>query len=152
MGVQIKTYQNIKECSQDSDYDFQAYVIAPELGDRIKNLKNRAFYNGDVQEVQLSFPSSTLNNFRRKLCKMLDMPDPFQNEIALDQPFYELMEFADNEGVMDWDSASELYKDFVQHEVTALTSLHTVDEVDLYRKFMEICKLASVPNSVIVYS
>lgn len=61
------------------------------------------------------------------------------------QPFFELIHFADNEGIIGARVAAKLLRDFQHHDATAETLDTTVDKdfIHAYRRWRMACELAS---------
>lgn len=117
MGLDITVYKNI-EPTQDEDYCFKAFQIEGLKESRMKNLKAGQEYNG---ENVFSFRAGSYggyNAFRNELAKLSGLDDRTiwaNPEKYKDVPFYELINFSDCEGVMDWETAAVLCEDFIEN-------------------------------------
>ena len=67
-----------------------------------------------------------------------------------DVPFYELFDFADNDGTIDRDSSQNLYNDFVEHKQLA-TEKMPVYYLEYYGRWLETFELAK-DAGVVVFS
>lgn len=157
MSVQISVHTNVKKLDptpkEFNENSFRAFVIDDSWKDRIKNLEEGAYYVGTRRHQLISYSSTTHNNFRSILCKLIGKEwNYWQGEVSKDTPFYELLEFADNEGCMDWESAAELYKDFIEYQADALTKFYLTADVEIYNKWLSLLAIAKLKNSVIVFS
>lgn len=148
MGLDVKVYQNIELVDGD-DYDFLAFTLDGFEG-RIKNLVWDGKYNGECVAKLISYSCSTHNRFRDALAVMLGKKEDFwwTTDVGEDIPFYELFEFADNEGCMDWGAANNLYNDFLEYQPMAM--LKIPDWKSDYNDWMEIFRLAK-DNGVVVF-
>lgn len=157
MGLSVKVYQNIKEVSDKEEYDFDAYVISEEWNYKIKNLKNRGFYNGDCVFKGISYPCTAHNRFREKLIILIDRMDLIKpdgtidwDNLKPDVPFYDFIYFADNEGCLDFEVSEKIYQDFKEWEVKAQFLL-TGWVLDKYNEWLQAFNL-SRQNGVLVFS
>ena len=56
MGLDVRTYGNIKLTENEDDYAFTAFVIDDNWKHKIKNLEYRKSYNGDSIFRGVSYP------------------------------------------------------------------------------------------------
>lgn len=73
----------------------------------------------------------------------------------LGKPFYELIDFADNEGVIGPKTSAKLAEDFVAHRERAISPVQTMDDVgqwafDLYNQFQLAFELAALTGHGVV--
>ncbi len=120
MGLSINVYNNIKLVKSKDNWDFKAYVIDPEWLYKIKNLKKNKYYIGDRIFKGMSYSYSSHNRFREELIKLIDRTDLLNDDgkinwddLSNDIPFIDFINFADNEGCLDWDVSKIIYLDFV---------------------------------------
>ena len=52
MGLDVRTYGNIKLAENEEDADFTAFVIDEDWKHKIKNLQDGKAYNGDVVNIE----------------------------------------------------------------------------------------------------
>lgn len=151
MGLDVKVFQNITKLNDDAeDYDFMASNLQP-FEDRCKNLKRDAKYNAETSERMISYPCTVHNNFRKELAILIGKERDFWlDEVDTETPFFELFEFADNEGCMDWECAENLYNDFMEYKPMAATKLPT-RYFEIYILWKNIFELAK-DNGVIIFS
>lgn len=159
MGLGVSVYKNIKKTEDNYDYDFQAYVIDDSWKDRIKNLEYNAYYIGDVTDTSISYPYSAHNRFRVELIKLIERNDLLASEgyIQWDKldpkmPFYELINFADNEGCLDWEVSEKLYNDFFEWELQAERKYEGYDQIHnlrIYKKWLSIFEEAKDKGVVV---
>ena len=126
MGLNVLVFHNVEVTDDIENSDFKAYVLDEDWRPRIKNLEIGKYYKGIISFAEISYPYSSHNRFREKLIKLIDREDLLDenghiiwDNITDDIPFYELIDFADNEGCLDWETSEILYKDFVQYEPKA---------------------------------
>jgi hypothetical protein len=157
MGLLVKVYQNIKEASDKEDYCFDAYVISEEWNYKIKNLKNRGLYDGDCVFKGISYPCTSHNRFREQLVKLIDRMDLIKpdgtidwDNLKPDMPFYDFIDFADNEGCLDFEVSEKIYQSFKEWEVKAQFLL-TGWVLDKYNEWLQAFDL-SRQNGVMVFS
>lgn len=117
MGLDITVYQKIKLATQEeienSNYDFTAFVIEESWKDRVKNLEYDKHYTGvPVYGFQCAYSSHSW--FRDHLANLTQQNLNWKTEPCTpNTPFYELINFADNEGVIDFETSKKLYEDFI---------------------------------------
>ena len=129
MGLDVSVYKNVKTTNSEEDYDFVAFVIDEDWKYKIKNLENRARYKGEMCDASISYAYGSHNRFREHLVRMMGRDDLLSNrgEIKWDQlceekelPFYDFINFADNEGCLDWETNKKLYGAFVEWKNKAI--------------------------------
>lgn len=152
MGLEVKVFQNIAKLPKDAeDYDFIAsnYKVFKE---RCQNLEWDAKYKAETKKRMISYPCSSHNDFRRELAVLIGKERKFWEspDIPKDVPFYELFDFADNEGTIDWESSQNLYNDFVEHKQLATEKL-PVYYLEYYGRWLEIFELGK-DAGVVVFS
>lgn len=153
MGLRVSVYKNVK-LVEKGEYDFQAFTLQG-FEDRIKNLVWQGKYKAESNTTYLSYPYSTHNQFRDELCLLIGKDKRFYDKEFTDEeknlPFYELLDFADNEGNIDAESAANLYEDFLQYKELALQTLgYKFDEY--YVKWIDCLSAGREKNSVIHFS
>lgn len=158
MGLDVKTYGNIKLAENEEDYAFTAFVIDEDWKHKIKNLQDGKAYNGDVVFRGVSYPYSEHNRFREMLVKLVDRTDLLEtygkikwDELPSDIPFYALIDFADNEGCLDWEISETIYSDFEKYNEKAKAEL---DEYNYsrYEIWMKTFEAAKNNQGVVVFS
>lgn len=165
MGLDVSVYHNIKLMDniideEDFDYDFKAFVIDDDWLDRIKNLEVDRYYSGDNVGHLISYAYSTHNRFRELLLRIIGQEKLLLEcgrvnwdklEPKKELPFYELIWFADNEGVLDWEVSEKLFFDFKTYEEKALEYLSDNEWMrDSYLNWMEAFELGK-DNGVVVF-
>ena len=67
-------------------------------------------------------------------------------------PFYDLINFADNEGCLDWEVSQTLYADFEKYNEKAKLKMNEYDfDYKIYKTWLETFKAAK-NNGVVVFS
>ena len=157
MGLDVRTYGNIKLAENEEDADFTAYVIYEDWKHKIKNLQDGKAYNGDVVFRGASYPYSAHNRFRENLVKLVGREDLLDSggkikwdELPSEIPFYDLIDFADNEGCLDWEVSNTIYSDFVKYNEKAKLEMNEYD-YSKYKTWLETFKFAK-NNGVVVFS
>ena len=157
MGLDIAVYTNVVQMPDGMDYDFQAYVIDKEWKWKIKNLIDGGHYVGKREDVTLSYPCSSHGFFRIMLMDMLmDRKIDKDNwckiiEANPQLPFAPFIDFADNEGCLDWEVSKQLYEDFATYWVTFFKTYTNEVWRENYHNWMKVFKIASEKNGVIRY-
>ena len=157
MGLDVALYTNISIADSDEP-DFIAYVNDEEFEDRIKNLINGGYYRGDRSKTSVSCGYSTHNKFRGALLNLIgryDLTNGDKPNFAVineftDIPFIELVNFADNEGCIDWQSCGELAIDFNNWYNRAQKTL-VGNMLDLYNDWHAIINEASNNRGVLIF-
>ena len=128
MGLAVRVYTDIEETNEE-EYDFTAFTLEG-FERRVKNLKWKANYKGVRVGCFIQYPYSVHTYFRNLLAELIGLEkdfwfeyDPKCYSINKDIPFYELFDFADNEGCIDFESCSNLYTDFENYESLAKEKL-----------------------------
>lgn len=161
MGLAVSVFKNIKKTNDDENYDFTAYVIAPTWEHKIKNLENRAKYVGQRSEGNISYPYSSHNRFREHLLKMQGKHHLLKQDGTVDwerldtepdTPFYDLINFADNEGCLDWETNEKLFNDFKAWEGEAVKYAETTYNFDEnYKRWLNIFENGKQRDAVVVF-
>jgi hypothetical protein len=158
MGLDVRTYGNIKLAENEKDADFMAYVINEDWKHKIKNLQDGKAYNGDVVFIGVSYPYSSHNRFREKLVKLVGRKDLLDSEgkikwdeLPAEIPFYDLINFADNEGCLDWEVSNTIYSDFEKYNDKAKIDMNKYD-YSSYKTWLETFKSAKNNQGVVVFS
>jgi len=166
MGLDVRTYGNIKlignntdNINTDNNVDFIAYVIDDEWKYKIKNLEYGRGYSGDVIFRGVSYPYSTHNRFRERLIKLIGRDDLLDdtgdrikwNELPTEIPFHDLINFADNEGCLDWEVSSIIYSDFEKYNEKAKSEMGEY-YYEKYKIWLETFKSAAHNKGVVVFS
>jgi hypothetical protein len=118
MGLAVAVYTNIKK-SDEEQADFKAYVIDDEWKFKIKNLKDGGYYTGDKIYSDSLYSCSTHNRFREALISLIGRDDLLDdngkikwNYLPNNIPFYDFINFADNQGCLDFEINQIIYNDF----------------------------------------
>lgn len=161
MGLDVTVYKNIKRTDSDEDYDFTAFVIDPTWEHKIKNLEKGAKYVGEVSEGNISYGYSSHNRFREHLLKLQDRHDLLKKDGTVDWerldkfpelPFYELINFADNEGCLDWETNEKLYNDFKSCEGKAVKYAENEHYfIENYRSWLNVFVNGKQRDAVVVF-
>ena len=129
MGLDVSVYKNIKVTESEEDYDFTAFVIDESWLYKIKNLEVDKNYLGECTDANVSYSYSTHSRFRCELLNLTGnlkaLKEPFEIDwVQLSKnnkvPFYELINFADNEGCLDFEISEKLYAEFIEWEEVAV--------------------------------
>lgn len=123
MGLDVSVYTDVEICCEE-DVCFEAYVIDDRWEHKIKNLLRSACYKGDiVPDVEVRYSYSTHGEFREYLVKLTGSNHLLDEngkiiwaEIPAKIPFIDLIDFADNEGCLDWETAKRLLIDFNKYQ------------------------------------
>ena len=157
MGLDIRVYKDIKLTENREEADFVAYVIDSSWRHKIKNLQENKSYVGRLAHRGISYPYSAHSRFRESLVKLVDRMDLLDSrgqirwdKLTPEVPFYDLINFADNEGCLDWEISASIYRDFEKFNEKAKSEM---DELDYkrYKIWLETFK-ESKDNGVVVFS
>lgn len=163
MGLDVSVFKNIKRTENEADYRFTAFVIDEKWKYKIKNLEDGKDYKGDCTDASVSYAYSTHNRFREALLKIIGRNDLLLlngkiNWLELEKetniPFYELINFADNEGCLDFEISTILYNNFIEWEDVAIR--HFKDNnyfyfAQRYLDWLNVFKNGKEANSVVVF-
>lgn len=162
MGLYVSVYIDVKIAKKKDEYAFTAYVIDGKWRHKVKNLEYNKNYTGELAEISLKYSYSTHNRFREILIKIIGMlhllnADNRINWVKADKlksfPFSEFIIFADNEGCIDFETNSIIYKDFVKWKSKAMEYLKEDDYFrQAYLNWLDIFKESKNINSVVVFS
>lgn len=104
---------------------------------------------------------SGYNQWRATLAKFQGLTDKqiWQDPLGhLDTPFYELINFADNEGTIGPEAAADLYEDFVTHRVAYQNYLAREMDggvlgayLERYEEWTEAMRIASQEHGMVVF-
>ena len=149
MGLDISVYQNIKKVITEDyeEFDFAAFVIDDRWLYKIKNLEKNAKYVGDIAEPEVGYSYSSHYQFRNYLCEIIlerEVKRFSDEELDEKMPFIELIDFADNEGCLDWEVSEKLYKDFVEYKDKAVKYLEEQNEPHFRDRYLDWLKVFEV--------
>jgi hypothetical protein len=157
MGLDIKVYKNISITTDYENSDFYCNVIDDEWLYKIKNLQSKKYYKGDVVFRGISYPYSQHSRFRETLIKLIDREDLLDSEgkiiwdkLSNDVPFEAFINFADNDGCLDFEVSNTIYLDFEKYSNKANRQLGQWN-LEYYSTWLETFKIAK-DNGVVVYS
>jgi hypothetical protein len=157
MGLDVMVYGNIKITENEENADFTAYVIDEDWKHKIKNLQDGKGYTGDVVFRGVSYPYSSHNRFRERLIKLIGREDLLDSEgkikwheLPPEIPFYDFINFADNEGCLDWEVSSTIYSDFEKFNEKAKLKMHEYDLMK-YEIWLETFEFGK-NNGVVVFT
>lgn len=141
-------YGNVKLAENEEEADFTAFVIDEDWKYKIKNLQDGKAYTGDLIFRGISYPYSSHSRFREKLIKLIGRDDLLDNkkeikwnELTPEIPFYDLIDFADNEGCLDWEISAKIYSDFEKFNDKAKSEMNVYDYSE-YETWLETFKAA----------
>ena len=160
MGLSVTVYKNIKPCN-DEDANFVAYVINDSWKWKIKNLGYGQAYKGDfIDNVGIDCGYGFHGLFRGFLLKIAGRQDLVGNDGKVDYdkiykekslPFFDLIDFADNEGCLDWEASEKILVDFELYSEKASQSDNAVMS-ERYVKWHDVFRAAVEHKGVIVFS
>lgn len=163
MGVDITAYSDLKKINADYNdagdivdantgeiLDDAVYLYANEhFLDRAKDIEE-GFYTYADSDTRLHLSYGAYNLWREKLSKMAGYPTIEDAWNADNGAFWELINFADNEGLIGTQACIKLAKDFSDYENIANSSID-VSFKDYYFCLKEAFEMAS-NNGAIVFS
>jgi hypothetical protein len=157
MGLTVRVYTDIQE-TNEKEYDFKVFTLEG-FEKRVKNLKWRANYKGNFVGFFIQYPYSAHTYFRDILAELIGMKKDFWRDLESEEevylnnselPFYELFDFADNEGCIDFESSKNLYTDFENYEALAKEKFNPKD-YERYSNWKDAF-FAAKDNGVVVFS
>jgi hypothetical protein len=161
MGLDVSVYKNIKRTEVEDEIDFTAYVIDESWKYKIKNLEDGKHYKGEITDADVRYSYSTHNRFRETLLKIIERSDLLLKNGRIDWvrlenekkiPFYELINFADNEGCLDFEISTILYNDFLKYKEVAVKYLANDDyTLQKYFDWLNVFENGKEANSVVVF-
>jgi len=157
MGLSVSVYKDLVLSNEDEG-DFYVEQITPEWDWKIKNLVKGAWYKAGFYKEALDYAYSSHLKFRKELLKLIGrqkLIHPYTDDIVWglipkDMPFEPLINFADNEGVLDWEVCTTLYNTFVGYLPLATQSLDAY-YLERYENWLLAFELAK-DNGAIVFS
>lgn len=152
MGLDVKLYKSVREVRRSSkNFDFIAFNY-DEFKDNAKNLTFKGKYRANERIWPISYPYGMHMRFREELCKLTGRPaGDWKENHNPENPFHELLFFADNEGTIDWETSRELYKDFENYKRKA--SEHESAEFrQYYEAWHGLFDKARKTGNVIIFS
>lgn len=149
MGLDVSVYTSIELCGP-RECDFKAFVIDDSWRWKIKNLRENGYYKGVCYNCGLSYSYSTHKRFRMSLCKLVGFDSKDFTEVPEYGPFSELIDFADNEGVLDWEVSEKLFEDFENYKELAKIELEK-PWIDFYMQWGEVFKVAKNKGVVVFH-
>lgn len=160
MGLSVTVYKNIKHCN-DEDANFVAYVADKSWKWKVKNLIYNQAYKGDfIDNVGIDCGYGFHGLFRGFLLKIAGRPDLIGSDGKVEYekiykekglPFFDLIDFADNEGCLDWEVAEKILVDFELYAEKASQSDNAVMS-ERYVKWHGVFRAAVDHKGVIVFS
>lgn len=159
MGLSVRVYSNIELCSEDDDNCcFVAYVLDDKWLHKIKNLEQDKCYTGKCICNKIDYAYSTHNRFREALLKLIgriDLLDANEKvifkELNSTIPFYEFIDFADNEGCLDWEISEKILLDFESFMPDAIKKL-TPYWLSYYKDWRITFNAAAKKKGVVVFA
>ena len=159
MGLFITAYKNIRPATADEilagQWSFFATVADKDFAVNIELLEKQVYYMGEKTALVDMYSYRAFNDFRRYLAKSF-IGVPAENiwrsprAYPQDLPFFRLINFADNEGVMDWGTMRILKQDFERYAQTMLNDTQFGFHHYL-ESWLELTALASDENCAIKY-
>ena len=134
MGLDITAYSRLHEVERDNEYvkEFLEHGHWFEIHDAVLQWQNKEFpgrANGLKAGVysfcdQLSFRAGSYggyNEWRDQLANMIgwENAEDYWKDAKPGEPFYDLINFADNEGTIGSEAAAKLARDFVAYDKDA---------------------------------
>lgn len=160
MGLSVSVYKNIKPCS-DEDANFVAYVVDKSWKWKVKNLIYNQSYKGDrIDNVGVDYGYGFHGLFRGFLLSIAGRQDLLCEDGKVDYekiytenglPFFDLIDFADNEGCLDWEVSERILSDFDLYAEKAKKSDNYVMS-ERYAKWHDVFRAAVEHKGVVEFS
>ena len=107
-----------------------------------------------AREERLEYAYSFYNDLRRQLASAVGITAPIGewNDLSPDVPFFELLNFGDNDGSLDTATGAVLYKDFVEQEEKARkVPDNDMEFMVFYAQLKTMLKIATENNGAIKF-
>ena len=157
MGLDVHVFKNITKSNDEDACGFVAFVVSERWNHKIRNLDLNARYTGDVADESISCAYGYHSRFRESLIKLIGRDDLLKEDGTINWailpcgiPFYDFIDFADNEGCLDWETSKHIYNDFKNFESKA-KDFYNDFQFDFYQKWLNIFKTAQ-NKGVVVFS
>ena len=149
MGLTIRAYSGCKPVTvefDDDDEPITPRTVRPHVNRDFPTRQNGIVHNAWYQyEEMVSFGNTYggHGDFRRELAELGGYPpeDAWEKRVTVG-PFFELVNFADNEGTFGPETCAKLAADFAAHEPRARQMLEG-EHMRFYRKWHQALTLAS---------
>lgn len=159
MGLSVYVYKDVRRTDVEDDIDFYAYVISESWRYKVKNLEYDKGYKGSDYFSFVSYPYSTHSRFREFLLKVISREDLLSDGriiwdklvLEKDLPFYDFINFADNEGCLDWEINGKIFKDFIRFKGNMLIIEADIYFKNMYENWLETFKHGKEKGSVVVF-
>ena len=154
MGLDVRVYTDLEKGNKN-DFVFSPYVISKKWEWKIKNLKHEYYIGIENTNLEINYNYSYHGYFRKELYNLvtnkdLTIDEVFKTDDYMSITFGNLIDFADNEGHLDWEVSTILYNDFLKYKEKA--QLHKNSEfVETYNSWLEIFKVVSEEKGVIEF-
>lgn len=154
MGLDISVYTVEGITEDEEEYGFYSFLEIDEWASRCENLQKNTYYNGKCIFRGPSYAYSHHSRFRCNLLRLvsrfdlLDERGIIWDAITKDIPFYELINFSDCEGVIDWECAERIYADFLKYNCLIVEENEFSED---YKEWMETFKIATESKGVVVF-
>lgn len=150
MGLDVSVFNNLKK-SNDEEGNVFIHVISESWKHKVKNFEYETWYKGEQAPAGVSYAYSSHSRFREFLIQIIDRNDLLDSDGRIrwnildnhsEIPFYDLIDFADNEGCLDFEVSKKLYSDFEKYQTVAKEKL-SEGWFERYEDWMNIFKHAS---------
>lgn len=155
MGLSVTLHKKVEPSPLNDNGDFMAYQTDEMFLYNSTTLQDGAWYVSKKQERVIDYPYSSHRIFREKLASLVGLtaeqiwatPIKYQHN-----PFFKFINFADNEGVIDWIAAKEIASDFVKYkEVAQKDFANDVHFLNSYKSWMDGFRKCARKGNVIEF-
>src|SRR5882757_10407870 len=138
MGLGISAYRQIKKLDEEND-DCCRLTIIPEFAERADGLEEGVYSFTEAFNFQAGSYSG-YNEWRNQLAQLAGWKDDNAAWQATEGPFWELINFADNEGTIGPKTAAKLAQDFSDFQAKAdkHSDHYWREKYDTWRKALEM--------------
>jgi len=161
MGLSVSVYKNVKLTESEEDHDFQVYLPFEGWKNKIKNLVQDGFYEGERESGYVQYSYSSHSRFREDLVKIMGREDLIMEDGRInwdllieekELPFYELIWFSDCEGCLDHETSSIIYDDFLEWKEKAIEYFNRINPLnEKYLDWLQAFKSGKEEGSVVVF-
>lgn len=156
MGLSVTLHKGVSPSPLNDNGDFMAYQTDEMFLYNSTALQDGAWYVSKKQEHVIDYAYSSHRVFREKLASLIGLtaeqiwatPSKYKHN-----PFFKFINFADNEGVIDWISAKEIAADFVKYKDDAQKDFaNDVHFINAYQSWMDGFLKCAKKGNVIEFS
>lgn len=160
MGLSVNVFSKLRKVEGDN---WNVYIESPyqEFAHKVENFETSQGYQAEEHnDLSINYGYSTHNRFREWLLSITDNKEYLQDDGRIDWDkldqmnhiaFYELINFSDCQGHLDWVCCQSLLKDFENWKEVANKDENEMF-VAYYNEWHELMKVAAQECSVVEFT